>query len=128
MSFADLQEKLDRKLHIGKLKSLRTARRSVSGNVNLLLIEGSRKRVKVGDETQIRGLLALGSLRSTLFRIDWEYDEQGKPRAVVFHGGGWGHGVGLCQSGAMGRAEAGQNFAQIIQGYFKGVELGQLQY
>jgi peptidoglycan hydrolase-like amidase len=34
----------------------------------------------------------------------------------------------MCQSGAMGRADAGQTFEEIVKAYFKGVELGQLSY
>ena len=128
MAWQDLEEKLNRKLKTGKLKTIRALRRSPSGNVNLLLVEGSRKKKKIDSEIEIRGLLGLGSLRSTQFVIDTEYAPDGKPSAVVFHGGGWGHGVGMCQSGAMGRAEAGQTYEDIIKAYFKGVELGQLNY
>lgn len=128
MTFAELEAKADRKLHVGKLKTLRALRRSPSGNVNTLLVEGSRKKVRVKSEFDIRGLLGIGSLRSTQFVIDWDYDAKGKPRAVVFHGGGWGHGVGLCQSGAIGRADAGQTYQDIIKAYFKGTDLGQLNY
>lgn len=124
----DLEDKLNKKFKIGKLKTLRPLRRSSSGNVNVLQIVGSRKKVKLDSEIQIRSLLGLGSLRSTLFVMETEFDSQGRPQAFVFHGGGWGHGVGLCQSGAMGRAEAGQTYEEIIKAYFKGVELSQLKY
>ena len=128
MTFAELEAKLDRKLHIGKLRALRALRRSPSGNVNTILVEGTRRKVRVKSEFDIRGLLGLGSLRSTQFVIDWDYDAKGKVRAVVFRGGGWGHGVGMCQSGAIGRADAGQTYADIIKAYFKGTQLGQLNY
>ncbi len=120
--------KADQKLHVGRLRYIRVLRRSASGNVNGLLVAGSRRKAKVKDEMKIRDLLALGPLRSTLFVMDTEYGPDGRPQAVVFHGGGWGHGVGLCQSGAMGRAEAGENAERIIKSYFKGVTLGRLQY
>ncbi|MBI4367937.1 MAG: hypothetical protein HY588_00935 [Candidatus Omnitrophica bacterium] len=42
---------------------------------------------------------------------------------VHFHGLGWGHGVGFCQWGAKGQAEAGRNYREIIQHYFPGSEL-----
>jgi stage II sporulation protein D len=35
-------------------------------------------------------------------------------------GTGWGHGVGLCQWGAVGRARAGQDATTILQTYFPG--------
>ena len=50
------------------------------------------------------------------------------PETFVFRGGGWGHAVGLCQSGAMGRAEAGQDYETIVRAYFEGVYIGDLSY
>ena len=68
----------------------------------------------IRDELKIRSLLGVGTLRSTLFTLSTEYDSKGHPKFLVFHGGGWGHGVGMCQSGAMGRAASGQNYEEII--------------
>lgn len=39
---------------------------------------------------------------------------------VIFSGQGNGHGVGLCQMGAIGRAHAGQKFDAIIRAYYQG--------
>jgi stage II sporulation protein D len=41
-------------------------------------------------------------------------------------GGGWGHGVGMCQVGAIGRARAGQNYRDILQAYYTDVEIRRL--
>lgn len=128
ISFKDLEEKINRKFKIGKLLQLRPGRRADSGNINTLVIQGSARQVKVTSEMSIRGLLGLGSLRSTLFIFDPEYGPDLKPVNLVFHGAGWGHGVGLCQSGAMGRADAGQSYEEIIKAYFQGTALGQLKY
>ena len=35
-----------------------------------------------------------------------------------FEGHGWGHGVGLCQWGARGRAQAGQTYKDILKAYY----------
>ena len=40
--------------------------------------------------------------------------------AFTFTGGGWGHGVGMCQWGARGRAEAGQSAGAILRAYYPG--------
>jgi SpoIID/LytB domain protein len=93
-----------------------------------LVVEGSRRRVVVDEEMAIRGLLGVGSLRSTLFVMETDYGPTGRPVALAVTGGGWGHGVGLCQSGAMGRAEAGETYAEIIKSYFKGTEFKRLDY
>jgi stage II sporulation protein D len=42
---------------------------------------------------------------------------------VTFVGRGWGHGVGMSQHGARGMAEAGFNYRQIIEFYFRGVTI-----
>src|SRR3712207_1037639 len=43
--------------------------------------------------------------------------------AVKVCGSGYGHGVGLAQYGAYGRAQAGQNYAKIVRAYYQGVNL-----
>jgi len=45
------------------------------------------------------------------------------PKRVVIRGGGWGHGLGLSQWGAYGRALDGQKARRIIKHYYTGVEV-----
>ena len=47
-------------------------------------------------------------------------------KKVKIRGGGWGHGIGLCQVGAMGRARAGQSYRQILTTYYTGTEISRL--
>ncbi len=54
-------------------------------------------------------------LPSTLFSVRLD---QGN--TIVFEGRGSGHGYGLCQWGAAGRARAGQTAEQILQAYYPG--------
>ncbi|SEQ68813.1 SpoIID/LytB domain-containing protein [Piscibacillus halophilus] len=61
-------------------------------------------------------------LLSTLFFIEpVEYDDG----SVGFkaYGGGWGHGVGLAQTGAVGMAEKGKNYEEILKHYYQGIDL-----
>jgi stage II sporulation protein D len=53
-------------------------------------------------------------LKSTFFDIHPEGDY------IILKGRGYGHGVGLCQEGAMNMARKGLNYAQIIKFYFQG--------
>jgi stage II sporulation protein D len=46
----------------------------------------------------------------------------GEPE-FLFLGRGWGHGVGLCQSGAYGMALAGSSYDQILRHYYTGIEI-----
>lgn len=41
-----------------------------------------------------------------------------------FYTRGYGHRVGMCQYGAYGRAQAGQNYSQILTHYYAGTSLG----
>ncbi|HEX6308872.1 MAG TPA: SpoIID/LytB domain-containing protein [Longimicrobiales bacterium] len=43
--------------------------------------------------------------------------------SLEIRGGGWGHGIGMCQVGAIGRARAGQTYSEILRAYYTGVEL-----
>jgi stage II sporulation protein D len=43
---------------------------------------------------------------------------------ISFCGHGWGHGVGLAQYGALGMAQAGIGWPQIIQRFYSGVSIG----
>ena len=52
------------------------------------------------------------------------FNADGSFGGVMAYGGGWGHNVGLSQFGAHGRGLAGQNFIQILKGYYTGVDVG----
>ena len=46
--------------------------------------------------------------------------------AWVFEGAGFGHGVGMCQTGAIGMAEAGHDYRAILEHYYPGSRLRKL--
>ncbi|MDE2293381.1 MAG: SpoIID/LytB domain-containing protein [Elusimicrobia bacterium] len=124
----DLEARLDRTFHLGKLRWVQPLRRARSGHLDSIEVEGARGTRVIDDELRIRSLFGPGSQRSSLFIMDAEYDAHGRPTRYVFYGGGWGHGVGFCQSGAMGRAEKGQDYITILRAYYSGVEIGSLRY
>ena len=56
--------------------------------------------------------------------VEFEAQRSGdRLTALVAHGHGWGHGVGMCQWGAVGRARGGQNHRTILEAYFPGTTL-----
>ncbi len=63
-------------------------------------------------------------LNSTYFSVEPETGPGGALRRLVIRGNGWGHGIGMCQWGAIGRARAGQDFRTILRTYYPGTELG----
>ncbi|HEX9082483.1 MAG TPA: hypothetical protein VF768_09395, partial [Holophagaceae bacterium] len=69
----------------------------------------------------IRGLLGL---KDNVFR--YLTLGHGADRHWIFYGRGWGHGVGLCQTGAYGMALEGVPFDQILKHYYPGIALTKL--
>jgi stage II sporulation protein D len=66
----------------------------------------------------IRGLLGL---KDSVFH--WLPVGQGPGRRWIFYGRGWGHGLGMCQTGAYGMALEGATFQQILEHYYPGMTL-----
>jgi stage II sporulation protein D len=52
--------------------------------------------------------------------------EGGEVSALEIRGGGWGHAIGMCQVGAMGRARAGHRYGDILRAYYTDIELRKL--
>ena len=92
---------------------LRTLKRTPSGRVHTMQIGA-----EVFPGTELRSRLGLASTNFTVHLRD------GK---VVFTTVGNGHGVGLCQYGADGMAQAGKTFQEILHYYYQGVELKKLR-
>jgi SpoIID/LytB domain protein len=108
-------------LGIGKVQAMSVTERGVSGRARLLTLSGEQGATQVRGELNIRRLF--GMLNSAMFLVTAERDAQGQVSGWVFRGGGWGHGVGMCQTGAIGRAEAGHDYRAILRHYFSGAEV-----
>jgi stage II sporulation protein D len=109
---------------LGGLVDLRVAERDESGRVRALEIQMTRGVYRVlGD--RIRWVLRprdRAILRSTLFKLDVERRDGFIVRVVV-RGGGNGHGVGMCQTGALAMAERGFSGEAILAHYYPGARL-----
>jgi stage II sporulation protein D len=102
---------------LGAVRRVEILERSTSGRAQRIRIVAAKGTVTVpGGEFRTR--LGVNRLRSLL--ID---EVENTPSGVRIRGRGWGHGVGLCQAGAQGRALAGQTFEQILSAYYPGAAL-----
>ncbi len=63
-------------------------------------------------------------LESTYFSVATAPAPDGSLARLTLHGMGYGHGVGMCQWGAIGRARAGQDFRAILRAYYQGTAIG----
>ncbi len=107
-----------------KATSIRSVRQTSppgSGVISRFELDAGKDRPSVSG-IELRDRLPPGTLHSPHFQIKLEKDR------VVFDGRGHGHGVGFCQWGAKGQAEAGRTSAEIIRHYFTGIELTELGY
>ena len=104
---------------IGELSDLEVGKRGSSGRVIELIVKGS------AGEFVLKGLRIRDALelRETLFTMDKQYDPSGTLRAVIFTGKGWGHGVGMCQVGAVDLAANGSDYEDILKHYYIGIDL-----
>jgi SpoIID/LytB domain protein len=50
----------------------------------------------------------------------------GVPAAFVLNGAGWGHGVGMCQTGAAVMALLGKSCDKILKLYYRGAGIKKL--
>ncbi len=82
-------------------------------------IIGTKKELIVGKELEIRKWLSESHLYSSAFVVEKVISEEDEiPSAFIFHGAGWGHGVGMCQIGAAVMSRKGFTSNQILEHYF----------
>lgn len=122
---AELQELLRRKLGIefGAVLKLEPVERAPSGRLVKLRIVGERETLVIGKELEIRRALSPTHLYSSAFVVETSGNGSDTPARFTLIGGGWGHGVGLCQIGAALMAERGYGFEQILEHYYHGSQL-----
>jgi len=108
-------------IDFGTVTSLIPVERGVSGRITRLEITGTKKRMIIGKELEIRKTLSKSHLYSSCFFV--EKVEENEITWFVLHGAGWGHGVGLCQIGAAVMGSKGYSYREILEHYFPGAVL-----
>jgi stage II sporulation protein D len=70
------------------------------------------------DSIPVKKIRADWMLKSGFFSVSFI-----SPDKIVFDGRGYGHGIGLCQEGAMAMAKKGFNYREILQFYYTGITI-----
>jgi stage II sporulation protein D len=107
---------------VGEVRRVAVDGETPSGRVAALWIETSSGRYRLRGN-DIRYVLRSPSgelLNSTYFSPEVVRSSDGRLARLTVRGRGYGHGVGMCQWGAVGRARAGQDFRTILGTYFPG--------
>ena len=95
------------------------------GSMEILEVSenGRVTKMKIGSEiytkNNIRTKLGSSLVKSTWFEMTYDSSSN----EYVLNGKGYGHGVGMSQYGAMGMAENGFNYVDILNWYYKDIEI-----
>ena len=110
---------------IGAIRGLAVDGRTPSGRVAAISVETDRGRYRIQGNDIRYVLRSPGGelLNSTYFSPEMVAGSDGRLSRLTIRGLGYGHGVGMCQWGAIGRARAGQDFRTILRTYFPGTNV-----
>lgn len=116
-----------RDLVIGRIRDVNVVGRTPGGRVAKLLVTTTDDTFSFKKD-RIRWVIGRTSnpeliLPSSRFDVDITFYSGGDIRSVTFKGRGYGHGVGMCQCGAIGLARDGWTFDKILKKYYTGVEI-----
>jgi stage II sporulation protein D (peptidoglycan lytic transglycosylase) len=95
----------------GRAERVAIASRDRSNGTHVSVVRGEELRQILTREFGAR------TIRSTLFDVRRDRD------SFLFSGRGFGHGVGLCQAGALARLRSGATPEQVLRNYYRGTFL-----
>lgn len=113
----------------GRARAVTIGSHTASGRVGTLTITTDRGNFLLRGNDIRFVLRAPGGeiLNSTYFSIETAPAADGSVAQLTIRGMGYGHGVGMCQWGAIGRARAGQDYRAILRAYYPGTTLGRAE-
>jgi stage II sporulation protein D (peptidoglycan lytic transglycosylase) len=107
----------------GHVRGVSVVSRTPSGRVDSVEITTGRGGPYMLRGNDARFVLRAGGgeiLNSASFDVESAPTSEGRLTQLTLRGAGYGHGVGMCQWGAIGRARAGEDFRTILGTYFPG--------
>ena len=113
--------------NVGRVTDLKVTKTMPSGRVAELVVTTTTGDLTV-PSYHVRDVLRPAQdryLLSNLFQL-YVQRQGGELVKVTAAGAGAGHGVGMCQWGAIGRARAGQDYQRILATYYPGTRLERL--
>jgi stage II sporulation protein D len=107
---------------VGAVRAVAIQERTEAGRVAALAVstDGGRFVLRGNDVRYALRTVGGEILPSTYFSVEAGGDGDGRVSRLTIRGNGNGHGVGMCQWGAIGRARAGQSFREILRTYYPG--------
>ena len=118
---AKLNALVKERFGLKRVEAIDVLHRGVSGRANHIRLSGGGKTIEVKGELVVRKLFF--GLRSSMFIVEPVKSSDGTVSQWRFEGGGFGHGVGMCQLGAAEMARSGKTFKEILQYYYRQVRV-----
>lgn len=117
-------------LRLDPIVDLQIMRRSPGGRVMELVVRTTTDSHRLYKD-RIRWAFRRSSnpdliLPSARFDLDILRDPDGNIIRVTFDGGGYGHGVGMCQCSAIEMSRRGWSYQRILSHFYSGIELKKL--
>lgn len=114
-------------IDFGNILDLIPMKRGTSGRITELRIVGNKTNMTIGKELEIRRILSSTHLYSSAIVIKKIFEDSSDiPSSFIIDGAGWGHGVGMCQIGAVIMAEKGYNYKEILEHYYPSSQIRKL--
>ena len=115
------------KTGLGRITDIRETGRTPSGRVAALIVETESGSYTLrGNDVRFVLRNATGATMNSTYFTFSEQKSGGEVTSLLINGRGYGHGIGMCQWGAIGRARAGQNFRTILETYYPGTTIGRI--
>ena len=116
-----------RDFRIGPITDIFVGDRTAGGRVKDLVVQTSTDIYRFRKD-RIRWVVGRTSnpdliLPSDNFDVEIDRDASGALTGVTFVGHGYGHGVGMCQCGAIGHSREGWTYDRILKHYYSNVEI-----
>ena len=117
----DIQTKLSNGgYRTGLIKNIEIIQRNASDRIKLLKITSRDGKSTVISGKDFRNIIGPNDIRSNTYEIVM------RGYYIDFYGRGWGHGVGLCQWGALGMAQLHFDYKAILKHYYPGTRIENL--
>lgn len=113
---------------IGKVKNIKVGKRGSGGVVTQIIIDGSKRKIKVETQYTIRKVIGpynasiiknnrvkvngIEMLPSSYFIVDKKVNN------YVITGGGYGHGIGMSQCGVNELIKLGKSYDEVLKYYY----------
>jgi stage II sporulation protein D (peptidoglycan lytic transglycosylase) len=111
----------------GRIIDIRELGKTPSGRVESLEIRTDSGSYRLrGNDTRFVLRDPKGAIMNSTYFSFTKEQNGGEISRLNITGRGYGHGIGMCQWGAIGRARAGQDYRTILETYYRGTTVGRI--